>query len=96
MICTGPPGADLRLPPVVPLAYDSAMRIAKPILLVSTPVGVIGGLVEGYRMAGGLVFIMFAMVCVISAAIASVVGMARREQAALRRRRKLPTVGEVF
>jgi hypothetical protein len=72
------------------------MRIAKPILLVSTPVGVIGGLVEGYRMAGGLVFIMFAMVGVISVAIASVVGMARREQAALRSRRKGPTAGEVF
>ena len=71
------------------------MRIAKPILLVTTPVGVIGGLVEAYRMAGGLVFIMFAMVCVISAAIASVVSMARREQAALRSRRTVQTAGEV-
>jgi len=72
------------------------MRIAKPILLVSTPVGVIGGLVEGYRMAGGLVLIMVAMVAVISAAIASVVSVARREQAALRSRRKTPAAGEVF
>jgi hypothetical protein len=69
------------------------MRIAKPILLVSTPVGVIGGLVEGYRMAGGLVFIMFAMVAVISAAIASVVSIARREQAALRHSRKAAASG---
>jgi hypothetical protein len=72
------------------------MRIAKPILLVSTPIGVIGGLVEGYRMAGGLVFIMFAMVAVISASIASVVSIARREQAALRSSRKAPAAGEVF
>lgn len=71
------------------------MRIAKPILLVTTPVGVGGGLVEAYRMAGGLVFIMFAMVCVISAAIASVVSMARREQAALRSGRKVQPAGEM-
>jgi hypothetical protein len=44
------------------------MRIAKPILLVSTPIGVIGGLVEGYRMAGGLVFIMVAMVVELASA----------------------------
>lgn len=96
MICTGPSGADLRLPPPGRVVYDSAMRIAKPILLVSTPVGVIGGLVEAYRMAGGLAFIMVAMVAVISVAIASVVSMARREQAALRSGRKVPAAGEVL
>ncbi|HEY6456874.1 MAG TPA: hypothetical protein VIY90_16485 [Steroidobacteraceae bacterium] len=37
------------------------MRIAKPILLVSTPLGVAFGLVEGYRLAGGLVVLMAAM-----------------------------------
>ena len=31
------------------------MKIAKPILLVTTPLGVVWGLVEAYRMAGGLV-----------------------------------------
>jgi hypothetical protein len=71
------------------------MRIAKPILLVTTPIGVIGGLIEAYRMAGGLVLIMAAMVAVISVAIASVVSMARREQAALRSTRKPATTGEV-
>ena len=95
MICTGPRAPDLRLPAAAHVVYDSPMRIAKPILLVSTPVGVVGGLVEAYRMAGGLVFIMFAMVCVISAAIGSVVSMARREQAALRSHRKTHTVVEV-
>jgi hypothetical protein len=30
------------------------MRIAKPTLLVSTPIGVAGGLLEGFRLAGGL------------------------------------------
>jgi hypothetical protein len=57
------------------------MRIAKPILLVSTPLGVAGGLFEAYRLAGGLVVIMGAMVSVIAAAIATVVATARREEA---------------
>ncbi len=58
----------------------AAMRIAKPILLVSTPIGVVGGLIEAYRMAGGLVVIMATMVILIGAAMAGLVGVARREQ----------------
>ncbi len=56
------------------------MKIAKPILLVSTPIGVVGGLIEAYRMAGGLVIIMATMVILIGAAMAGLVGVARREQ----------------
>jgi hypothetical protein len=58
------------------------MRIAKPILLVSTPVGVLAGLYEAYRLAGGLVLIMAAMIGVLSAAAATVVATIRREKAA--------------
>jgi hypothetical protein len=57
------------------------MRIAKPILLVSTPVGVVAGLYEAYRLAGGLVLIMAAMLGVLSTAAATVVATIRREQA---------------
>jgi hypothetical protein len=60
------------------------MRIAKPILLVSTPVGLALGLYEAYRLAGGLVFLMAAMIGTIGAAMASVVATIRREQAELR------------
>jgi len=60
------------------------MRIAKPILLVSTPVGLVLGLYEAYRLVGGLVLLMAAMIAVIGAAMASVVRTIRREQAALR------------
>lgn len=56
------------------------MKIAKPILLVSTPIGVVGGLIEAYRMAGGLVVIMATMVILMAAAMAGLVGVARREQ----------------
>jgi hypothetical protein len=64
------------------------MRIAKPILLVSTPVGVALGLFEGYRLAGGLVILMAAMLGVITAAAGTVVCTVRREQRAELARRK--------
>ncbi len=57
------------------------MRIAKPILLVSTPIGVIWGMVEAYRLAGGLVFLMAALVGLITTAMATVYFTIRREQA---------------
>ena len=55
------------------------VRIAKPILLVSTPLGVVFGLLEGYRLAGGLVLLMAAMLGLVSVAAASVVRTVRRE-----------------
>ena len=61
------------------------MRIAKPMLIVATPLGVIGGLHEAWRFNHGLVFLMVAMLTVVTVAIASVVTVARREQRELRR-----------
>ena len=58
------------------------MKIAKPLLLIMTPIGVAGGIYEGYRLAGGLVFLMIALLLVISAAMGSVVLTIRRERAA--------------
>jgi hypothetical protein len=60
------------------------MRIAKPLLLVSTPIGVLWGLLEAYRLAGGLVILMAAMVGTMAAAAGSVVAIIRRERAAER------------
>jgi hypothetical protein len=57
-----------------------SMRIAKPILLVSTPIGLGLGLYEAYRLAGGLVLLMAAMLGTIGAAMASVVRTIRREE----------------
>jgi hypothetical protein len=56
------------------------MRIAKPLLLVSTPIGVGLGLYEAYRLAGGLVILMFALISLIGAAMATVVMTVRREK----------------
>ena len=64
------------------------MRIAKPILLVSTPLGVGIGLFEAYRLAGGLVLLMIAMLGTLGAAMGSVVSTIRRERAAERASRE--------
>lgn len=57
------------------------MRIAKPLLLVTTPVGLAVGLYEGWRLAGGLVLIMAALMLVIGVAFGSVVYTIRKERA---------------
>lgn len=57
------------------------MRIAKPLLMVTTPLGVCLGLIEAFRLTGGLVIVMAAMLAVLTAAAAVVVQTIRREQA---------------
>ena len=56
------------------------MRIAKPLLLVITPLGIIGGLYEAYRFGSGLAFLMLALISLIGAAMWSVVRTIRRER----------------
>ena len=56
------------------------MRIAKPLLLVLTPIGVVVGLIEGYRVAGGLVVLMAAMLLIVGVAAFTVVMAIRRER----------------
>ena len=65
----------------------AAVKIAKPLLLITTPIGLAIGLYEGYRLAGGLVFLMAAMIGVIAVAMGSVVLTIRKERAAERRER---------
>ena len=77
------------------------MRIAKPLLLVTTPIGLAGGLYEAFRLAGGLAFIMIALIAVIGAAMAMLVLTIRREREAERsmatvpNARDLPLSGEI-
>jgi hypothetical protein len=58
-----------------------AMKIAKPLLLVSTPLGMVTGLIEAYKMVGGLAIVMFAMMGLLCVAAAGVVLTIRREKA---------------
>lgn len=56
------------------------MKIAKPLLFIATPIGLAIGLYEAHRLAGGLVFIMAALITVIGVAMGSVVMTVRRER----------------
>lgn len=56
------------------------MKIAKPMMLWMTPVGVIGGLYHGYQLAGGLVVLMAALVAMMGAAVLMLVNTVRRER----------------
>jgi len=59
-----------------------SMRIAKPILLVTTPIGVAGAIYEAFNLAGGLGFLMVALILMISAAIGMLVSTIRKEERA--------------
>jgi hypothetical protein len=58
------------------------VRIAKPILLVTTPIGLLEGFYECYKLAGGLLFLMAAMVGVVGVAFWTVIATIRREERA--------------
>jgi hypothetical protein len=58
------------------------MKIAKPLLLVSTPLGVVGGLHEAWRLVGGLTLLIVAMLGVLGFGVLSVVATIRREEQA--------------
>jgi hypothetical protein len=66
--------------------HHARMKIAKPLLLITTPIGLAIGIYEGWRLAGGLVVIMVALMAVIGVAMASVVLTIRREREAERRK----------
>ena len=48
--------------------------------LVTTPIGLLDGFYECYKLAGGLLFLMVAMVGMLVAAFASVIATIRRER----------------
>ena len=58
------------------------MRIARPILLVSTPIGVVFGLREAWRLAGpGMAVLMALLIAIVSAFIWMTVRTIRKEHA---------------
>jgi hypothetical protein len=57
------------------------VRIARPILLVSTPIGVVFGLREAWRLAGpGMAVLMAAMLGVVGALLWMTVSTIRKER----------------
>lgn len=59
------------------------MRIAKPLLLVTTPPAMLVGVHEAFRLAGGLAFLMIALILMMCAAVGMLVMTIRKEQRAL-------------
>jgi hypothetical protein len=57
------------------------MKIAKPLLLILTPAGVVIGVYEAWRLAGALVFLMLALLGILSVAMGTVIVTIRRERA---------------
>ena len=51
-------------------------------LLVTTPIGLLEGFYECYKLAGGLLFLMVAMVGVVGVAFWTVIATIRREERA--------------
>ena len=62
------------------------MRIARPLLLITTPLGLLDGFYECYKLAGGLLFLMVAMVGVVAVGFGTVIATIRREERASRSR----------
>jgi len=58
------------------------VKIAKPLLLITTPLGLLDGFVECYRLAPGLLFLMAAMVGVVAVGFGTVIATIRRESRA--------------
>jgi hypothetical protein len=56
------------------------VRIGKPLLLITTPIGLAIGLYEGWRLAGGLVFVMAAFIGLLAFAFLTIVLTIRRER----------------
>jgi hypothetical protein len=63
-------------------AGEFHMRIAKPLLLVSTPIGLLDGFYECYKLAPGLLILMVAMVGVVAVGFGTVISTIRREERA--------------
>jgi malonyl CoA-acyl carrier protein transacylase len=63
-----------------------AMKIAKPLLLITTPIGVLGGIYEAHRLAGGLVFLFVALIALIGTAMGTLVFTIRKEKAEAERK----------
>ena len=64
------------------------MKIGKPLLLITTPIGLAIGLYEGWRLAGGLVFVMATFIAFLGFAFLTVVLTIRREKRQEEERKK--------
>jgi hypothetical protein len=62
-----------------PMKRQETMKFSSRLLMVITPVGVVIGLHEAWRLAGGLVLLMAVQILVLSIVAVAVVRTIRRE-----------------
>jgi hypothetical protein len=62
-----------------PMKRPEAMKFSSRLLMVITPVGVVIGLHEAWRLAGGLVVLMAVQILILSLIAVAVVRTIRRE-----------------
>jgi len=56
------------------------VKIGKPLLLITTPIGLAIGLYEGWKLAGGLVFVMATFIAFLGFAFLTIVLTIRWER----------------
>jgi len=61
------------------------MRIGKPLLLITTPLGLAAGVYEGYQLTGSLMWVFAGIIALFGAAVGWTVLRIRREQRETRR-----------
>jgi predicted MFS family arabinose efflux permease len=66
------------------------VKIGKPLLLITTPIGLAIGLYEGWRLAGGLVFVMATFIAFLGFAFLTIVLTIRRERRQEEERKREP------
>jgi predicted MFS family arabinose efflux permease len=66
------------------------VKIGKPLLLITTPIGLAIGLYEGWRLAGGLVFVMATFIAFLWFAFLTIVLTIRRERRQEEERKREP------
>jgi len=66
------------------------VKIGKQLLLITTPIGLAIGLYEGWRLAGGLVFVMATFIAFLGFAFLTIVLTIRRERRQEEERKREP------
>jgi hypothetical protein len=63
------------------MKYSDQMKFSRRMLVVMTPIGVVIGLHEAYRLAGGMVILMALQIAILTAVVVGLVRVVRREAA---------------
>jgi uncharacterized membrane protein len=63
------------------MKHSDQMKFSRRMLVVMTPIGVVIGLHEAWRLAGGMVILMALQIAILTAVVVGLVRVVRREAA---------------